>query len=724
MKKQIEPLEPRQLMSMSMASRVIPWEGGDVEVFSGRWIVQLNDIKGSRDEQTRKVQGVAEGVHDLMRVEQQLAADGMFLVSTPLSWSVSRALRDLRKLGDVTSIEPDRVYYTQALPDDTNFGSLWGLDNSQDTDINAPQAWDITTGSNSTVIGVIDSGVQWQHPDLIDNIYVNPNEIEGNGIDDDNNGFVDDVRGWDFLSNDNDPTDLMGHGTHVAGTIGARGNNTLGVTGVNWNVAIMPFRCGGTSASDRSLSGAALLASANYVTMMRQRGVNIRATNNSWGGGGASSQFNAAIAAHNELGTLFIAAAGNDSSNNDQVGNYPSNYNQPNIIAVASITSSGVLSGFSNFGVTNVDIAAPGSNILSTVPVNGYAMFSGTSMASPHVAGVVGLLASARPSASATDLRDAILSSASPDANLTGLVATGRLNAAGALATLLNRPASPQRPTLIAGSDSGESSTDNITNDNTPSVSGVATPDLTITLYNRNTLIGTTTSNSNGDWSYTLPTLADGLHTIYATATAPTGTSAGSQALLITVDTVAPTLISSSYTHLSAPHRVVYRFDEYVAGSISTADISVRNLTTGQNLAAGDFVLQHDLSTHTTSLVYSAGILPDANFRASIRGQDVADRAGNLLLTDNSVDFFFLNGDTNRSRRVDFADLLVFTQYYGQTGRAWSQGNFNYDPQGLVDFADLLILSQRYNLSIPAPTASLRATTSNRSSLFGQSSIL
>jgi hypothetical protein len=221
----LDSLESRRLLSVSgvaqasdeasltLNARTIQWQGESTEVFAGRWIVRLDGVVGDRSTQSRLADQRSQRVHQQLRSAMPLTRDGAFLMNTPLSWTVDRTLRELRKVEGFRAAEPDRVVYNTAVPNDPSFPSLWGMNNAGDTDINAPQAWDITTGSGDVVIGVLDSGVQWNHPDLIDNIYVNPGEIEGNGIDDDGNGFIDDVRGWDFLVNDNDPTDLTGHGT-------------------------------------------------------------------------------------------------------------------------------------------------------------------------------------------------------------------------------------------------------------------------------------------------------------------------------------------------------------------------------------------------------------------------------------------------------------------------------------------------------------------------------
>jgi len=343
----------------------------------------------------------------------------------------------------VEYIEPNYMWYADGtFPDDPSFNQLWGMHNSgqtggvPDVDIDAPEAWDISTGDSTVLVGVIDTGVDYNHEDLVANMWVNSGEIPGNGIDDDGNGYVDDVHGWDFANDDNDPMDGHGHGTHVSGTIGGMGNNGIGITGVCWNVRIVALKflsdSGGGSSADA-------IGCLDYATM-----VGVRLTNNSWGGGPYSTALRDAIARADTAGILFIAAAGNDGTNNDTRPHYPSNYPLDNIISVANITSSDNLSSLSNWGLTSVDLGAPGSSILSSLPGNRYGTKSGTSMASPHVAGSAALIWSAAPGLSHDEVKETIMSSVDPTGALLGkTVAGGRLNAARALGMLDSIPPDP-----------------------------------------------------------------------------------------------------------------------------------------------------------------------------------------------------------------------------------------------------------------------------------------
>ena len=415
----------------------IEWDGRAVDVQADSWIAKTT----------------ATGGGDLALAAGWTASalgEGFYAVSAPGA-GVADVLGWAATTPAVAYVEPDFTITPRVFPRDASFGSLWGLHNTGqsggrvDADIDAPEAWRTTTGSRGVVIAVIDSGVDYTHPDLAANAWRNPGEIAGDGIDNDGNGFVDDVFGWDFRNNDADPMDDNGHGTHVAGTIGAVGDNGTGVVGVNWQVSIMSLKFLSSSGSG-STSGA--IAAVNYATRMkRDFGVNVVATNNSWGGGGFSTALRDAIAAGGRENILFVAAAGNDGTDNDATPHYPSSYTDTAVISVAASDRSNRLASFSNVGAASVDLAAPGASILSTLPGNAYGSYSGTSMAAPHVAGVVGLLAAARPGATAAEIRSAILSTTTPVAAFAGRMVTGGLlNAAAAVAAILPAPPAPSDP--------------------------------------------------------------------------------------------------------------------------------------------------------------------------------------------------------------------------------------------------------------------------------------
>jgi subtilisin family serine protease len=324
--------------------------------------------------------------------------------------------------------EPNWAYEATLEPNDPDYTLQYAR-----TFLSLPAAWDQTTGSSSMIAIVIDTGVQYTHPDLAANMWTNPNETPGNGIDDDGNGYIDDMHGIDATTGSGNPMDDNSHGTHCAGILGARGNNGTGIAGVAWNTKIIAAKFL-NSAGSGYLSDA--VESINYSRTLKLAGHNIVVSNNSWGGGGYSPSLFTAIQQSTAAGILFVAAAGNDSSDNDQFAAYPASYNLDGIIAVASTTNTGALSSFSNYGATTVDIAAPGSNIHSCVPNNAYASYSGTSMAAPQVSGLALLAQSAcNGDLGIAASKNAILSSGVSYPGLSGKVATGAIaNAAGVVA--------------------------------------------------------------------------------------------------------------------------------------------------------------------------------------------------------------------------------------------------------------------------------------------------
>ena len=352
----------------------------------------------------------------------------------------------ISQIPGVLSVEANVIYKLHEEVNDPDFEKLYGLYNplKPGKDISILDAWELTTGSRDIVVGVIDTGIDYNHPDLAENIWVNPgesgvdangNDRATNGIDDDGNGYVDDVNGWDFFNDDNDPMDGNSHGTHCAGTIGAVGNNGIGVVGVNWEVslaALKVFSDGGSTTTD------ALAEAIAYATA---QGMDL--TSNSWGGGAESEVLRQVISDADKADILFVAAAGNSSSDNDASPHYPSSYLFDNIIAVASTDDNDELSGFSSYGATSVDVAAPGSRIYSTTPGGRYDYKSGTSMATPHVAGLVALAKSVFRDSFASAIKERILSTSKPLDDLEGKVLHGRINAFDALEDDNKAPTTP-----------------------------------------------------------------------------------------------------------------------------------------------------------------------------------------------------------------------------------------------------------------------------------------
>ena len=377
--------------------------------------------------------GTTKGERSAIREELGATVDsatgikGTEVLDLPADTGVESAVAAAESLPDVLYAEPNYSYEMTASPNDPMFAETWSLGltatDGQNSGIGTPRVWNLTTGSPNVTVAVVDSGVDAAHPDLAGNMYTNSGEIGGNGLDDDGNGLVDDARGWDFVADDNDPNDENGHGTHVAGTIGARGNNASGVAGVNWNVRLMPLRVLDAAGSGWTSDVAAAFAYAG------RKGVDV--VNASLAGTSPSVAVLTAI--QESPNTLFVVAAGNSGTNVDATPSYPCSYPLPNVVCVAATDQANKLSSYSNYGVAGVDLAAPGDGILSTWPGGTYMEMTGTSMATPHVAGVAALLQARHPEASSTTIREAILGGAEGLQTLAGRTVTGgRLNAAGA----------------------------------------------------------------------------------------------------------------------------------------------------------------------------------------------------------------------------------------------------------------------------------------------------
>jgi len=427
------------LVDASLRDRALHYEPGQL-------IVQLRAGEPGADAALAAIGARSIG---LLRAESRLT-DGLGdlrLVSLPATLSVTEAMRKLRAHPALVFAEPNWIHAAQAKGVDPYYadGRLWGMYGADSpihqNEFGSGAGTAFKAGrrcKGSVVVGVIDEGVMTGHPDLEDNIWTNPFEIPGNGIDDDGNGFIDDVHGWDFHDDDNSVFDGVDddHGTHVSGTLGAIGHNATGVMGVCTRLQIVTAKFLGPAGG----STADAVRAIDYITDLKTRhGMNIVATNNSWGGGGFSQAMEDAIERANDAGILFIATAGSESSDNDRTPQYPSSYPNRNIIAVTAITEAGTKASFANWGLASVDLGAPGVGIWSTVPVlqggqvvGGYSSYSGTSMATAHVTGAAALYAALHPGASAAKIKKAILSHTIPTADLAGKTVTGgRLDVSG-----------------------------------------------------------------------------------------------------------------------------------------------------------------------------------------------------------------------------------------------------------------------------------------------------
>lgn len=360
--------------------------------------------------------------------------------------TAQRALLTYRRDRSVAYAELDATWHVDQAgpqPNDARFREQWGLRNTgqpvnghpggkDGVDIDALGAWKHGSGSSDVVVAVIDSGIDLKHEDIAENLWVNEGETPGNGIDDDGNGVVDDVHGYNAIANSGDPDDDLGHGTHVAGIIGAIGDNNRGVTGVNWSTRLMALRFLGATGGGQTSDA---IACIDYIVKMNERGANVRVVNCSWGSTQRSDALEEAMNRAIKSGVLFVCAAGNDGMDTDATPHYPSSYPNMGILSVAALSPNESLAPFSNYGELSVDIAAPGVDILSTLPDGAYGFASGTSMASPFVAGMAALVASSNPKMPLELIRARVLDGRQPVPGFDSRLMTGgRLSGGGAFA--------------------------------------------------------------------------------------------------------------------------------------------------------------------------------------------------------------------------------------------------------------------------------------------------
>lgn len=410
------------LLSSSINAKMLE----EPEYAKGRILVKI------APDHSTKAQTRINGMLKAKKIKNFSLIDGLHLYEFDPSIDVMEAIRIVSADDSVVYAEPDYIYQAATAVNDPEYPRQWSLENTsqtsgtEDADINAEAMWAIELGKSEVVIGIIDTGVEYTHPDLKANMWSNPGEIAGNSKDDDQNGFTDDIHGINTIKNDGDPLDDNRHGTHVAGTIGASGNNELGVVGVAQHIQMAACKF-------LSKSGSGTISDAiecmQYFADLKSRKtnpVNLVATNNSWGGGGFSQSMLDAIKAHERLGILFIAAAGNATNNNDNNSFYPATYDVANVISVASTDHNDNLSYFSNYGKKTVHVAAPGSSILSTVLNGEYGSLSGTSMAAPHVTGLAAVVSSHFPDLNYTGIKNLVISGGEKISGLRGKTISGR----------------------------------------------------------------------------------------------------------------------------------------------------------------------------------------------------------------------------------------------------------------------------------------------------------
>lgn len=427
----------------------------EVDAVPGEIIVKLKSTQNTFSERKDTLQKIITqtlGFREEFNISSLLMDDKIQKIKCGSKEKVKQVLKVLKENPEIQYAEPNFIYHAYDFntippsghPNDIDFSKQWDMNNSGQldktgqagipgADIHVTPVWAKgITGSKKIVVAVIDTGVDYTHPDLVDNIYTNKGEsgaFENNGIDDDGNGIIDDLHGAAFvnpISGNNQSKDDHSHGTHCAGTIGAKGNNGLGLSGVNWNVSILPIKFLARDGSG-SLEGA--VNAIKYATKMK-----VNLMSNSWGGGGYSQALFDAIKEAEKAGILFVAAAGNDGINNDLNPHYPAGYNLPNILTVGATDNRDQLAKFSNYGLKTVHVAAPGDQILSTVLNGGYNTYRGTSMACPHVAGMAALLLSYEPKLTYAQVMKRLIQTSTPVPSLKNKIQSGgRVNMENAI---------------------------------------------------------------------------------------------------------------------------------------------------------------------------------------------------------------------------------------------------------------------------------------------------
>ena len=751
----VESLEGRALFSavlggtspqdlLSSGFNLVEYEGRQVYAKRGEWILRLRNSIASTPKGLDRLDRLLGKVNRGIRVAADLGGNGFVLLKAPAGLGYQQLTRGLRRVPGFAGLEPNQAAWRASVtPNDPSFAFQHHLHNTgqeggfTDADIDGPEAWGVTKGDGSVVVGVIDTGVDYNHPDLAANVWRNPGETAGDGIDNDGNGYVDDVRGWDFTgSGDNAPLDADGHGTHVAGTVAAVGNNGVGVSGVAWNAKVMPLRI--FDDNDQATT-AGILGSINYaVKMRRDHGVNLRVINASWGTN-YSTALEDAVAAAGQAGILFVAAAGNFGINNDLAPAWPANLNLPNVLSVAATDRRDQLPEFSNFGEVTVHLAAPGVQVYSTIPGGAYAPMDGTSAAAPQVAGAAALAWSAVPGATVTQVRDALIYGGDFVGSLVGFTASGRrLNAHGTLARLVV-PGAPAAVTLTPLSPNRltVSWTDTTTLEQgfrvERSVNGgafteIASVGSNVTSHqDQNVAAGNTYRYRVFAWGHAgesapaeaeitlAPDLPPEVSQLLLSGSAwTTGFVSHLNSLGYGNGGYAINPVSPAAAGAAAPvvpwtnfNRVQVRFNEHV--NVDAGDLRVYGQTVTEYGIIG-FGYNPLNFTATWTL---ARTVPVDRLRIEIAPGGVTDATGQPLADGFSQRLGVLPGDVNRDGRVTATDLLEVRRRIGRSAASPGTGPGAYGPfhdldgNGSITAADYNAARMRLLTALPPETALL-----------------
>ncbi|MEW5718963.1 MAG: S8 family serine peptidase [Chloroflexota bacterium] len=588
--------------------------------------------------------------------------------------TVEQAVQEYKRDATVEYAEPNYIVRATDGPNDPQYAMLWGMKNSGQivegiagkagADIKAEQAWAITTGSASIVVGVVDSGVDYSHPDLTANIWSNPGNIGGCSAG---------THGYDTIADVCDPTDDNGHGTHVSGTIGAVGNNALGVVGVNWKTQIMGLKFLDSSGSG---SVADAIDAIDFAITAKAAGVNVRVLNNSWGGSGFSQALLDEINKAGASGILFVVSAGNNSANVDSSPTYPCGYSATNLICVAATDSNDNLASFSNYGRTSVDLSAPGKNILSTIPGSSYAYYNGTSMATPHVSGAAALILSAPGQSGLTvdQLKSAILNNVDSISGLSGITSTGgRLNICKAIpgcSDSITPTPTATKPTSTFTPSPTSTFTPSPTSTFTRSPTSTFTPSPTSTF----TRSPTSTFTRSPTYTVTPPTTTPYPAPPATTTSTPTSTPTTTATLAPTADfaLAANPFSQTINAGASANYLVAIRS---LNGFNSPVTLSVSGLPTGATATFSvNPLTPATLGTLSTLKIATSATTPSGMYALTITG-----KAANGANAAHSITVF-LNVNSARNFRIALNERWLIVRRNSQSTivtRVIPSGGFN-----------------------------------------------